>query len=513
MTNRLFSRRALFVYLAALLCTAFFLNHTRRTRDAQPIEEELLSPSQDDSKKQLGGTDTNLGALPTIPERPKITIIAIWNPKTNNPKDPIYLPNFFASVAANPSIELLFIKYDKYEVGCQTPFAPDLPNVKEICLATDEYWKLHAKFLCDYWRGCSDEEHANVLKKLYERAGKDYGNSYFRPFRPEIFHQWVNPHTAIWAWCDMDIFMGDFERNFPWDVAGDFDFLWPSPPQDSDDILVFFPGHLAFFKRAPHVIDEFMRLPNFRSLEAFMDLPWLTSATEECEYSHWALTQSSLTFLRFPGMVESGFHFSTTNRGVFSIENPGFWDLSLREMAPENREMRVSLGTSLQGRKSLPPPLPTFTRDGKENEVVLHVGEYTHVLWFPQQYAVNLLVDETKTLKRPYKRYLMRREPHGPVYDRSEPVGEKLFAIPQDAYAESPDRSAPMLAWELLYSHFQSEKYSEMFTIYVVNYKDWWGLPGVPTEGLAPDQVLFVDQRRGSYIWNSTGHIVFSARV
>lgn len=190
MTNRLFSRRALFVYLAALLCTAFFLNHTHRTRDAQPIEEELLSPSQDDSKvsshffkfecmlkvtkKQLGGTDTDLGVLPTVTERPRITIIAIWNPKANNPKDPIYLPNFFASVAANPLIELLFIKYDKYEVGCQTPFAPDLPNVKEICLATDEYWKLHAKFLCDYWRGCSDEEHANVLKKLHERADKDY---------------------------------------------------------------------------------------------------------------------------------------------------------------------------------------------------------------------------------------------------------------------------------------------------------------------------------------------------
>lgn len=105
-------------------------------------------------------------------------------------------------------------------------------------------------------------------------------------------------------------------------------------------------------------------------------------------------------------MVESGFHFSSTNRGVFSIENPGFWDLSLREMAPENREMRASLGNSLQGRKSLPPSFPTFTKDGKENEVVLHVGEYTHVLWFPQQYAVNLLVDETKTLKRPYKRYI-----------------------------------------------------------------------------------------------------------
>lgn len=93
-----------------------------------------------------------------------------------------------------------------------------------------------------------------------------------------------------------------------------------------------------------------------------------------------------------------------TNGGVFSIENPGFWDSSLRDMAPGDRAMRMSLGTSLHGRKSLPPPFPTFTKGGKENEVILHVGEYTHVLWFPQQYAVNLRVDESKTLKRPYKR-------------------------------------------------------------------------------------------------------------
>ena len=56
---------------------------------------------------------------PAVPPPPKITIIAIWNPG-NKPSS--YLPNFFASVQANPSINLLFIVVDKHNVGrCHEP--------------------------------------------------------------------------------------------------------------------------------------------------------------------------------------------------------------------------------------------------------------------------------------------------------------------------------------------------------------------------------------------------------
>lgn len=129
---------------------------------------------------------------------PKITIIALWSSK-GGPR-PIYLPNFFASVAANPSVDLLFIKFDKHGQGmdCEEKLSSNIPNVREVCLSVEEYWSLHADFLCARW-GCSRAQRKLVEGKLLERAGGDFVNSYFRPFRASVFKQWVNPDTKIWV--------------------------------------------------------------------------------------------------------------------------------------------------------------------------------------------------------------------------------------------------------------------------------------------------------------------------
>ena len=51
---------------------------------------------------------------PGPPPPPLITFVVLWSPdhRTAN-----YLPNFFASVGANPRIEVLLIKFDKYNFG------------------------------------------------------------------------------------------------------------------------------------------------------------------------------------------------------------------------------------------------------------------------------------------------------------------------------------------------------------------------------------------------------------
>lgn len=104
-------------------------------------------------------------------------------------------------------------------------------------------------------------------------------NSYFRPFRAAVFAKWINPETHIWGWCDMDTILGSFERNFPWDIAPKFDFLFPGPPIDSDDILLFFPGHMAFFKNQERVVNAFMDFPNVKTYESYMELPWVSTDT------------------------------------------------------------------------------------------------------------------------------------------------------------------------------------------------------------------------------------------
>lgn len=118
---------------------------------------------------------------------PKITIIGIWNPGSSTP---LYLPNFFASVAGNPSVDVLFIKDDRHEVGCEAPLAPGVPNVREVCLSSEEYWGLHADFLCERWGGCSELERETVMSKMFERRWGDRVSCYASEMIPPIenFH-------------------------------------------------------------------------------------------------------------------------------------------------------------------------------------------------------------------------------------------------------------------------------------------------------------------------------------
>jgi hypothetical protein len=106
----------------------------------------------------------------TRPPSPKITIIAIWNPRE---KPASYLPVFFASVKANPLIELVFIQVDKYNVGrCHESIPHGASNIKDICFSVEEYANLHADFLCNLW-GCQEKDRGLVMEKLLNTIPAD----------------------------------------------------------------------------------------------------------------------------------------------------------------------------------------------------------------------------------------------------------------------------------------------------------------------------------------------------
>jgi hypothetical protein len=120
---------------------------------------------------------------------PKITIIAIWNPR--DPEKPAsYLPLFFASVKANPLIELLFIEVDKYNVGrCHEPIPHGAPNIKEICFSMEEYSNLHADFLCNHW-GCEGDDRVAIMDKLHKTIPGDNVCFYiFNRSRNSVFNK------------------------------------------------------------------------------------------------------------------------------------------------------------------------------------------------------------------------------------------------------------------------------------------------------------------------------------
>jgi hypothetical protein len=105
---------------------------------------------------------------------PRIQLIIIWNDRGGH-KKPIYLPSFFASVAANPVLDMLFVRYDGDNItqGCGSPLAPGLANVRELCYGLDEFWEIHVDFLCERW-GCNEAQRGLTRELLLDRRNSDW---------------------------------------------------------------------------------------------------------------------------------------------------------------------------------------------------------------------------------------------------------------------------------------------------------------------------------------------------
>jgi hypothetical protein len=106
------------------------------------------------------------------PPTPRIAFIVLWSPdyRTSN-----YLPNFFASVGANPSIEVLLVKFDKYRFGgdaCERTQAPGVPNLREVCVSLEEYNELHLEYVCGVW-GCTQEQKSKAREVMAKRFESD----------------------------------------------------------------------------------------------------------------------------------------------------------------------------------------------------------------------------------------------------------------------------------------------------------------------------------------------------
>lgn len=137
----------------------------------------------------------------------------------------------------------------------------------------------------------------------------------------------------------------------------------------------------------------------------FFDVPLIVLHTEECEYSHFALAKTKLTFLRFPGIVHSRIHFSSISSGVFATENPGHWlavsavNIPLSSTSPDSSSLaplRSNLTAVFTEHASNWVSRPTFSEEGKEYGVELREGEWEGWLWFPKQYAVHYTADRSK---------------------------------------------------------------------------------------------------------------------
>lgn len=114
---------------------------------------------------------------------PLITLIVVWTPNPAK-KPPAYLPNFFESFAYQHRVKLLLIVLDKQDTGCKNRISPELSNIEERCFSKEDYWRLHADFLCTKW-GCDKEEWDKLHQTLIIRGEWDFVSALIRVFRQQ----------------------------------------------------------------------------------------------------------------------------------------------------------------------------------------------------------------------------------------------------------------------------------------------------------------------------------------
>ena len=69
---------------------------------------------------------------------------------------------------------------------------------------------------------------------------------------------------------------------------------------NADDALVFMSGHLMFFKNEPRVMEEFFNFPALKTSETWLatERRWIDPGAEEVDYSHFAMLNPNITFIR-----------------------------------------------------------------------------------------------------------------------------------------------------------------------------------------------------------------------
>jgi hypothetical protein len=152
-----------------------FTSLTGQNHHANPTRisavSELSYSSDEMASYMFDSVDTPASSAQYYSPPPLITFIVLWSPDDRSAN---YLPNFFASAGANPDIEILLLKFDKYGKGnaaCELERAANVPNVREVCVPMDEYYDLHASYMCSVWN-CSPDQSKEARKVIEERFKK-----------------------------------------------------------------------------------------------------------------------------------------------------------------------------------------------------------------------------------------------------------------------------------------------------------------------------------------------------
>ncbi|KAL7411372.1 hypothetical protein BDY24DRAFT_396554 [Mrakia frigida] len=132
---------------------------------------------------------------------------------------------------------------------------------------------MHRDFLCEKW-GCSMDNEKRMLDHLVENSKDgDVFEDRFRFLRGLVFDRFVDNKIKWFGWAGHEVLLGSVYRQFPWDIAPNFDVVVPAVVAVSQDTPVALSPHLGFFQHRPSTEARLLDLPGLRSVDDFLNPP------------------------------------------------------------------------------------------------------------------------------------------------------------------------------------------------------------------------------------------------
>ncbi|WVQ81664.1 hypothetical protein IAT38_003789 [Cryptococcus sp. DSM 104549] len=385
---------------------------------------------------------------------PLITLIIVYD----GVKLPSFSPYFFDSVERQGhALELLLVQ----RRGCSdlTQHTRGHGNIKHVCLSEDKFWGAHRDYLCKRWGGCTRAQSNLMLGDMVTLGRLAMPQAVYPTLRGWVFRKYMNPRTAYWGYCDMDIFLGDLSQNFPYDLAAqnDYDVFIPTEPSEmGGNRLLFMRGHLTFFRNSKVTENRLLRYEYFRSFEAWDEMTRLSMSVGEGEQSHFVVGDPKVNLLAFDGLAPAPLIRSSSLAGVVSLPD----------------SLRPASGTPILPphviRQLMTPALhlptrPSFSDDGLVFPMSITQGEAPpgYGIWFPERFCSWYVAEpqpkETHGAiggagRQRWRRYVMKL--NNQWTERLEPMREFRGHF-KDGGMDG--------AHQWLYAHWQEEKKKSYF--------------------------------------------------
>ena len=229
--------------------------------------------------------------------RPGITFVLLFILSVDSL--PGYMQHFLSTVVRNPTIDVLMLASAKNCSELRSQY--EQTNIHITCVTEDVIYFFITDGLCSEWT-CNPHDFYEIFKHIKTKLSiSPYRLVDLKPMLASIFRNYLSCYSH-WAFGDVDMWLGNFEKLYPAAFARDYDIITFPYSKDHE---VFLRGQLTIFKKIPAMISLWKKIKRFSSSAAFFEVMknnrWRHEVIDECEFSVMAMSDPSITWIQLPG--------------------------------------------------------------------------------------------------------------------------------------------------------------------------------------------------------------------